>query len=392
MNVRAEAPSSLALRRPIYLDHHATTPVDRRVAASMLRVMTEQFGNPNDRGHAYGEEAYRLMEESRASVARLFNADPEDVAFASGATTAGDRLFRRLAGRLVDRPMRVAATTVEHGGLQDSLERLERSGVCEIRWIEVDGKARPDVAQVEFELKRGCDLLVVMAANNEVGTINPTDRIARLSDEHHVPIFVDATQAAAHLPFDVYGSGITYLLASAHKMGGPKGMAALVSGTGEGIVFRDLETDAGTPNVAAMVGFAEACRICGSGMTETSARIAKLRDLLERMLLDGIPGLVRNGDTDNRLPQNLHISVPDAPNDAVVARLSNSVALSTGSACRSGTDVPSHVLRAMRLPQHLIDGALRIGLGRDTTTADVEAAGKLICAAVEDVRNAIEGD
>jgi cysteine desulfurase len=362
------------------------------VAASMLRVMTEQFGNPNDRGHAYGEEAYRLVEESRASVAHLFNADPEDVAFASGATAAADGLFRRLAFRSDDRPLRVAATTVEHGGLLDSLERLERSGRCVIRWIEVDGKARPDVAKIELELKLGCDLLVVMAANNEVGTINPTDRIARLSDEYRVPIFVDASQAAAHLPFDVYESGLTYLLASAHKMGGPKGIAALVSGTGGGNVFRDLERDAGTPNVAAMVGFAEACRICASGMTETSARIAGLRDRLERMLLDGIPGLIRNGDTDNRLPQNLHVSIPDAPNEAVVARLSRSVAVSTGSACRSGTDVPSHVLRAMRLPQNLIDGALRIGLGHDTTTAEVEAAGKLICAAVEDVRNANKGD
>ena len=357
----------------------------------MLRVMTEQFGNPNDRGHAYGEEAYRLMEESRASVAHLFNADPEDVAFASGATATADSLFRRLAGRSAGQALRVAATTVEHGGLLDSLERLECSGGCVIRWIEVDGKARPDVAEIELELKRGCDLLVVMAANNEVGTINPIDRIARLSGEYQVPIFVDASQAAAHLPFDVHESGITYLLASGHKMGGPKGIAAIISGTGGGSVFRELERDAGTPNVAAIVGFAEACRICASGMTEMSSRIAGLRDRLERMLLDGIPGLVRNGDTDNRLPQNLHVSVPDAPNDAVVARLSRSVALSTGSACRSGTDVPSHVLQAMRLPQNLIDGSLRIGLGHETTTADIDAAGKLICAAVEDVRNANKG-
>jgi cysteine desulfurase len=392
MNVGAEAPLSLASRRPIYLDHHATTPVDGRVAELMLRVMTEQFGNPNDRGHAYGEEAYRLMEESRASVAHLFNADPEDVVFASDATTAADGLFRRLSGRLVDRPLRVSATTVEHAGLLDSLERLERSGRCELRWIEVDGKARPDVAQIEAELKRGCDLLVVMAANNEVGTINPTNHIARLSDEHQVPIFVDASQAAAHLLLDVYESRIAYLLTSAHKMGGPKGIAALVSGTGKGILLRNLEAHRGTPNVAAMVGFAEACRISASDMTETSARIGGLRDRLERMLLDGIPGLVRNGDTDNRLPQNLHVSVPDAPNDAVVARLSRSVALSTGSACRSGTDVASHVLRAMRLPRNLIDGALRIGLGRHTTAAEIEVAGKLICAAVEDVRNAINGD
>lgn len=387
MNIRSEiSRTSAALRRPIYLDHHATTPVDRRVAATMMHVMTEQFGNPNDRSHQYGQEAFRLVEDSRAAIAALFNADAEDVSFASSATTAADRLFRRLAEGSAGQPLRVAVTTVEHGGILDALGRLERAGTCEIRWIDVDEKARPEIGRIEEALAKGCDLLVVMAANNEVGTINPIENVSRLAREHGVPLFVDASQAAAHIPIDAYDLQITYLLISAHKMYGPKGISALVSGTDGSRILRHIEAEGGTPNVAAIAGFAEACRICAAEMPTAPRRIEGLRNHLEQLLIGGIPGLVRNGDVENRLPQNLHVSVTDVPNEAVVARLSRLVAVSTGSACRSGTDVPSHVLRAMGLSQQIVDGALRMGLGRDTTADDVERASTYMCEVVDQLR------
>jgi cysteine desulfurase len=172
---------------------------------------------------------------------------------------------------------------------------------------------------------------------------------------------------------------------------GPKGIAAIVTSTEGEAVLRGMEAEDRTPNVPGIAGFAEACRLCGLGMATESARLSSLRDRLEDLLRRNIDGLVVNGDPSNRLPHNLHISVPGVPNEAVITRLFGSVALSTGSACRWGTDLPSHVLRAMRLPQNVVDGALRIGLGRATTAENIEEAAMLIAAAVSDVRLAMLG-
>jgi cysteine desulfurase len=393
MNFRSEATHRpTGVRRAIYLDHHATTPVDRRVADVMVRVMTEQFGNPNDRGHVYGDEARRIVDRARVAVGELLNASPEQVFFAGSATRAAAKLLDRLAAPGRPRPMRIASTTIEHHGVLDALTRLERLGRCDICWLEVDQQARVNLLQIEAELAAGCDLLCVMAANNEVGSVNPIREIARLADHCNVPLFVDASQAAAHVPIDVSDWKISYLLVSAHKMYGPKGIAAIVTGTEGEVALPGMESEEGTPNVPAIAGFAEACRLCGLEMAAESARLGSLRDKLEALLCRNVDGLVVNGDASNRLPHNLHVSVPGVPNDAVIARLFRSVALSTGSACRSGTDLSSHVLRAMRLPQDVVEGALRIGLGRATTDEEIEEAAALIALAVSDVRLAMRGD
>ncbi|MGY8666993.1 cysteine desulfurase family protein [Bradyrhizobium sp. UFLA05-109] len=393
MNIRSDtAHRPVALRRAIYLDHHATTPVDRRVADVMVRVMTEQFGNPNDRGHVYGDEARRIIDRARVAVGELFNAPANQVFFAGSATTAVNRLLDRLAAPDRPRPMRVATTTIEHHGVLDALARLERTGRCEIRWLEVDQQARITPAQIETALTDGCDLLCVMAANNEVGSVNPIRAIARLAADRNVPLLVDASQAAAHVPIDVSDWEIGYLLVSAHKMYGPKGIAAVVTSAEREAALRGMESEEGTPNVPAIAGFAEACRLCALEMAAESARLGLLRDKLEAVLRRDVDGLIVNGDASNRLPHNLHVSVPGVPNEAVVARLFRSVALSTGSACRSGTDLPSHVLQAMRLPQDVIEGALRIGLGRATSEEEIEEAAVLITAAVSAVRLAMRGE
>lgn len=392
MNIRSEtAHRPAALRRAIYLDHHATTPVDRRVADVMMRVMTQQFGNPNDRGHVYGDEARRIVDQARVAVGDLFNASAEHVFFAGSATTAATRLLERLAPPSAPRPIRIASTTIEHHGVLDALARLEKSGRCEIRWLEVDQQARVSLPQIEAVLAAGCDLICVMAANNEVGSVNPIREIARLAGSRKIPLFVDASQAAAHVPIDVSDWEIGYLLVSAHKMYGPKGIAAIVTGAEGDPALRGMESEEGTPNVPAIAGFAEACRLCGLEMAAESARLGSLRDKLEGLLRRNVDGLIVNGDTSNRLPHNLHVSVPGVPNEAVVVRLFRSVALSTGSACRSGTDLPSHVLQAMRLPQEVVEGALRIGLGRATTEEQIEEVAVLIAAAISDVRLAMRG-
>jgi cysteine desulfurase len=240
---------------------------------------------------------------------------------------------------------------------------------------------------VRRALESGMDLLCLMAANNEVGTIYPVDAVSREARARGCTVFVDATQAAGKIPLSVSACEIDYMALSAHKMYGPKGVGALVYAGSEGMTGRSPDgTGPGTPPVPGIVGLGQACRLRALEMEEDETRIAGLRDQLERSLCDAIPGLVVNGDRSNRLAGNLHISVPDVPGDAVIARLRRQVALSTGAACSSGAQEPSHVLRAMGLAPALQEGALRMGLGKATTGADVAAAASSIAAAVAAAR------
>ncbi|MGY4363001.1 cysteine desulfurase [Bradyrhizobium sp. i1.3.6] len=393
MNLRsAHDRSAVSVARPIYLDHHSTTPVDRRVAEVMVRAMTEHFGNPNNPSHFFGEDAARLVATARTQVAALVDADEDDVIFARSTTVAARAIIEMIVeGRTSERRPRLAATTIEHAAILDTLERLETQRRAEIVWLPVDKRGNLTDDAVELALQSQCDLICVMAANNEVGTIYPIGEISDKAAASRTPVLVDATQAAGHVPLDVRGWGVTYLLMSAHKMYGPKGIAALIANGVESDDLRRLEVEDGTPNVPAIVGFGEACRLRGAEMESDYARVGGLRDKLEALLLSRIPHLVVNGDRLRRLPTNLHVSIPGLPNDAIVARLSGSVAISTGAACRWGTDEPSHVLRAMKLPPETIEGALRLGLGRNTRLEDVELAADLIVAAVEETRAAIRG-
>jgi cysteine desulfurase len=390
MNALPDRNFAMAGPTPIYLDHHATTPVDARIADVMVRVMTTQFGNPNDRGHIFGDEAAALIETARADTAKLVGADPSGVVWLRSATVGAEAALSHAVRRNVGgRPLKVAATTVEHRAVMDALVRRIETNEVEVEWLEVDGKARISTDEVRRTLANGCGLLCVMAANNEVGTIYPIEKIAGLARQNGVPLLVDATQAAGHIPLDMTAWGIDYLLLSAHKMYGPKGVAALVVGDADADELRSLERAEGTPNVPAIAGFGEACRLRRAEMIADSERISRLRDRLEGILLEKIEGLVVNGDLDRRMAHNLHFSVPGIPSDAVVARLSRSVALSTGAACQWGTDEPSHVLRAMRLPDEIQRGALRIGLGRNTTGKEIELAAELIVTAILDTRLAL---
>jgi cysteine desulfurase len=373
--------------RPIYLDCHATTPVDPRVAELMVQVMTTNFGNPHNRGHFFGDEAADIVQAARIEVSQLVNSSSENVVFLRSATVAASGVIASaVKSNASGSPLRVASTTVEHRAVLDALSEHESAGEIGMTWLPVDARAQLSIETVRSVLDKGCDLLCVMAANNEVGTVYPIAEIASLARDADVSLLVDATQAAGHLPIDLDSWGITYLLMSAHKMYGPKGIAALVSGREANADFRDLERAEGTPNVPGIAGFGEACRLCREEMLQTSQRVSGLRDRLERLLGDRIDGLVVNGDRTARLDHNLHVSIPGIPNEAVVARLSQSVALSTGSACQWGTDQPSHVLQAMGLSDELQESAIRIGLGKTTSQLDVDRAAELIAAAAEDVR------
>jgi len=356
--------------------------------------MTTAFGNANSTEHIYGEVAAALVTDARREVAELVNADPEGVYFTSGSSESIRLAVAHAVAGRGHRPLRVAVTTVEHRAVLDTVAIHERRGEVTVHWLAVDGRARLDMVALEAACHDGIDLVCVMAANNEVGTLYPGEEVARIAGRAGARTLIDATQAAGRVPIHAAAWGITYLTVSAHKIYGPKGIGAL-------IVPPELDvrpshgptpsTGDGTPNVPGIVGLGEACRLRRLEMADDEPRMAAQRNRLEALLFADIDGIVVNGDHERRLSNNLHVSVPDVPNDAVIARLRRHVALSTGAACSSGTQTPSHVLRAMGLSEALQEGALRIGTGKFTTDAEIERAAEHIVQAVAAIRRTIGG-
>ena len=370
----------------IYLDHHATTPVDPHVAAVVMEAMTVTYGNANSVHHAYGREAARRIDLAAGQVASLVGSEAEDVRFTSGASEAL-RLALAYASERRDAPLRVAASTIEHPALIEELERGAKAGWFELHWMEVGSDGVVMLTAVADALDWGAHLVCLMAANNEVGTLQPIEAAASLVGKAGGQILVDGTQAAGRIPLASRDWEIDYLVLSGHKLYGPKGVGALVgmdlaaTPPPSRYAFHDA-----TPNVPGIAGLGEACRLCEMEMPTEHERVGRLRDWLQDRLLSDLPEAEINGSQSRRLAANLHLSLRDVPGDAVVEHLADKVAISTGAACVSGSDAPSHVLRAMRLPPWRQEGALRISLGRFTTMDDVDRAALAIVAAVADVR------
>lgn len=376
----------------IYLDYHSTTPVDGRVAEVVMRTLTEDFGNANSVDHTYGEAARQLIELASHQVARLVNCDEADVHFTSGSTE-GIRLAISHAIGVADAlPLRIGLSRVEHPAVLDTAARAERLGLARLTWVDVEADAQLDMVSLHDALEEGIDLLCVMAANNEVGTIYPLAEIVELAEAANARVLVDATQAAGRVTIDLSETPVDYLILSSHKIYGPKGVGALISCTYDSSQVHGLaETHAATSNVPGIAGMGEACRLMAEEGASDNRRIAEMRDRLEAALLAKLPEIVVNGSPTKRLAHNLHISVPGVPNDLVVQRLRGRVAVSTGAACMSGAQSASHVLQAMGLSQEKQDGALRIGLGRFTTQDDITLAAAEIEAAIIDVKSALKG-
>ena len=385
---------SLPTPPPIYLDHHATTPVDPRVVAVMSDVMTTSFGNANSVEHVYGEVAADQVSHARREVAELVGAESEGVHFTSGSTESIWLAISYAVASRRRKQLRVALSTVEHRAVQDAVAFYEQRGEVSVRLIPVDNQARLDMGALREICQSGIDLVCVMAANNEVGTIYPIADVVRLVESAGAQTLVDATQAVGHIPLKANEWGITYLTLSAHKIYGPKGIGALVMpaefrfGFGEWVVSGVKE---GTPNVPGIVGLGKACQLLRCAMSHDEPRMAAQRNRLQELLIADIEGLVVNGDLQHRLVNNLHVSVPGVPNDAIIARLRHHVALSSGSACSSSTQVPSHVLQAMGLSESLQDGAIRIGIGKFTTDDEINRAAMYISEAIISTQSALGG-
>ena len=378
--------SDLTLNHPIYLDYHSTTPVDPRVADRMLYYMTTAFGNASSTDHIYGDGAEKAVSEARRQVAELVSAKPREVIFTSGAT---ESINLAIQGTVLketknDNKPRIAFSPLEHKAALDTCQAIAKKGLADIINLKVDSQGKLDLEHLEQVCKQGLSLLCVMAANNEIGNIYPVREIGEIAQKYNIPFLCDASQAVGKIPINFEQWGISYLAISGHKFYAPKGVGALVVRKGhhlEPIIFgggHQKGLRSGTLNVPGIAGLGEACRLRQLEMAEDEKAIALLRDKLQNLLQEKIPNLVVNGDMTSRLAGNLHISIPEIPNSAIIARIRDRLAISTGSACSSGVAAHSHVLRAINLPDELIEGSLRICLGKFTTDEEIETSATII--------------
>ena len=377
----------------IYLDHHATTPLDPRVLDAMLPYLTGKFGNAASRNHKFGWEAEQAVEASRRQIARLIGAAPREIVFTSGATESNNLAIKGVAEAYAAYGDHVIVCAIEHKAVLDVCRTLESRGARVTR-LPVGRDGRVDAAAVEAAIDGRTVLVSIMYANNEVGAIQPVAEIGRICRERGVLFHSDAAQALGKVPVNVNRDCIDLLSISAHKMYGPKGVGALyvrerdpraqlapqLDGGGHERGMRS-----GTLNVPGIVGLGEACAICGREMDEESVRLRRLRDRLRATLEAELEEVQVNGSMDHRLPHNLNMSFASVESEALMMGMPG-VAVSSGSACTSATVEPSYVLKAMGLDDDAAHSSIRIGLGRFNTEEEVDRAAASIIEAVNKLR------
>jgi cysteine desulfurase len=383
--------------RPLYLDHHATTPVDPAVVEAMLPYLTEKFGNPSGRQHLFGQEAYAAVEEARAQVAQLIGAEPADIAFTSGATESDNLAVKGVARAAGSRGRHLVTTAIEHPAVLEPARSLEREGF-EVTLVGVGREGIVSVDEIARALRPDTILVSVMAANNEIGTLQPIEEIGSLCREREILFHTDAVQAIGRFPVSVEAWKTDLVSISAHKMYGPKGVGALyvrrarrprirLQAQAEG-GGQEKGLRSGTLNVPGIVGFGEAARLAlealGAGEPE---RIAALRDRLLAGLRSRLDGVEVNGSMARRLPGNLHVSIARAEAETLILSLGGRIAISSGAACAEAGGKGSHVLRALGLPDERIYTALRFGIGRFNDAAAIDAAVEALAAAVDTARS-----
>ena len=384
--------------KPLYLDYHATTPVDPRVLEAMLPYFTERFGNPHSKQHAWGWEGRDAVDAARVQVAALINASPAEIVFTSGATESNNLALRGVLAAAASaqaragsrhRPRHVITTAIEHKSVLDVCRGFEHEG-CAVTVLGVDRGGMVDPAELKRALRPETVLVSVMAANNEIGTLQPMAALGEIVREHGAWFHTDAAQAAGKVPVDVRTMNIDLLSLTGHKFYGPKGCGALFirkarprislvpQAVGGG---QENGIRSGTLNVPGIIGLGRAAEICRLDMAEEAVRLAALRDRLLDGLRARVPALRVNGTLEHRLPHNLHISFDGVEGERLLMALGD-VAVSTGSACASGSHAPSHVLQAIGATSEHAGASIRFGLGRSTNEADIDFTVERVSAVV----------
>jgi cysteine desulfurase len=381
---------------PVYLDFHATTPVDPRVLEAMLPYFSDHFGNPASRQHAYGWRAQEAVDQARTEIGTLIGASAGEIVFTSGATESNNLAIKGVAQSCRDRGDHIVTVETEHKSVLDSFKALEKAGWRVTRLgVDVDGFIRLDELRAAMTDKTV--LVSVMAANNEIGVLQPLAEIGAIAGAAGALFHTDAAQAAGKIPIDVNAMGIDLLSLTGHKYYGPKGAGALYIRRKKPRIPLACQIDgggheqglrSGTLNVPGIVGLGRAAAICRMEMTAEAARLARMRDRLLDGLRGAIDGVRVNGSMTARLPHNLHVGIERVEGEGLLMALGD-LAVSTGSACSSGSQAPSHVLQAIGAVGEASGAVIRFGLGRTTTDADIDFAIDRVSTVVKSLRRAM---
>src|SRR5262250_1634514 len=369
----------MAVTLPIYMDNHATTPVDPRVLDAMLPYFGDKFGNAASRNHSFGWAGEEAVENARQQVASLINTSPKEIIFTSGATESDNLMIKGIAEMYREKGNHIITQAIEHKAVLDTCKRLEKDGF-EVTYLPVQRDGRVDPEDVRKAITPKTILITIMYANNEIGVINPIQEIGKIAKEHGIFFAVDGVQAVGKIPVDVQKDNIDLLAISAHKIYGPKGvgalyvrrrnprvqLAAIIDGGGHERGMRS-----GTLNVPGIVGLGAACEIAQKEMAEESSRLSTLRDRLRFGLEAKLDEIFINGSMEHRLPNNLNMSFAYVEGESLLMGI-NDIAVSSGSACTSATLEPSYVLKALGVGEDLAHTSIRFGLGRFNTPEEVE--------------------
>lgn len=375
---------------PIYMDNHATTPIDGRVLDAMLPFLSEKFGNAASRSHAFGWVAGEAVEIARGQVAKLIGAAADEIVFTSGATESDNLAIKGVAEAHQQKGKHIITATTEHKAVLDTCKRLEKYG-SRVTYLPVNADGLIDLDALSRAIDGDAILITLMTANNETGVLQPIDEIGKLCRERGVLFHTDAAQAAGKIPINVASQNVDLLSISAHKMYGPKGIGALYVRKGTELApiidggGHERGMRSGTLNVPGIVGFGKACEICGEEMDAESRRTADLRDRLREQLIAALPDVRINGSTRDRLPGNLNVSFAAVDGEELMTALDD-VAVSSGAACTSAHVEPSYVLKAMGLSDQAAQSSIRFGIGRFNTEAEIDYVSARIIEAVQQLR------
>ncbi len=384
---------SSGVHLPIYMDNHATTPLDPRVLEAMMPYLTTVFGNAASRNHSFGWEAEAAVEKAREQVAKLIGATAKEIIFTSGATESNNLAIKGIAEMYRERGNHIITQVTEHKATLDTCKRLEKYGY-RVTYLPVKADGLIDLEDLKRAMDDKTILVTIMIANNEIGVVQPVAEIGKLCHERGVIFHTDGVQAAGKIPVDVNAMNIDALSLSAHKIYGPKGVGALyvrrrnprvqiseqINGGGHERGMRS-----GTLNVPGIVGLGKACEIAREEMSSEAGRLSALRDKLKAKLENSLDYIHVNGSMENRLPGNLNVSFVYVEGESLLMGI-NDVAVSSGSACTSATLEPSYVLKALGLGDDVAHSSIRFGLGRFNTEAEVEYVSDKVIDVVQKLR------
>ncbi|HXN14188.1 MAG TPA: IscS subfamily cysteine desulfurase [Candidatus Acidoferrales bacterium] len=368
------------LKKPVYMDNHATTRVDSRVLDAMLPYFTEKFGNAASRNHSFGWEAEEAVDRSRNQIAALIGAKSKEIIFTSGATESDNLAIKGVVEFYKDKGNHIITCVTEHKAVLDSCRALERAGKAIVTYLPVDKYGMVDPDAVRRAITDKTVLITIMWANNEIGTIHPIAEIGKIAKEKGIVFHTDAVQAIGKVPVDFEKAGVDLASITAHKIYGPKGIGALyVRSKGPRVRItpqmdgggHERGMRSGTLNVPGIVGLGAACEIAGKEMPDEAQRLIQLRSQLQAGLFERLDEIYVNGHPTERLPGNLNVSFAYVEGESLLMGI-NDIAVSSGSACTSATLEPSYVIRALGIDDELAHSSIRFGLGRFNTLEEVD--------------------